>query len=210
LILTFITLFFLYFLESNNTLQHSSPLTAFFDSLFQSIATRSCGMNSINIGNLTSPSIILLVLMMFIGGNSGSTAGGIKTSTFTLMILSAASTISGKKNIELSRQSISFELINRAFSIFLFMSGFIFMGVFILSITDAHVPLVNIVFEMVSATGNVGLSTGITSKMSEAGKVVLIIGMFVGRVGILTLAFALSKKVISSNYRYPKTHIMIG
>jgi trk system potassium uptake protein len=209
-VLTLITFFLFFVLESNNTLQHSSNFTAVFDSLFQAISPRSCGFNTVNIGNLTSPTIIILILMMFIGGNSGSTAGGIKTSSFTLMILSAASTISGKKNIELARQSISFELINKAFSIFLFMSGFIFTGVFILSITDAHVPMVNLVFEMVSAVGNVGLSTGITAKMSGAGKVILIIGMFVGRVGILTLAFALSKKVISSNYKYPKTHIMIG
>ena len=210
LFLTLLTFLLFYSLEFNNVLKNLSFGEKIVDSLFQSVVPRSTGFNSLDIGALTSSSTILIILMMFIGGNSGSTGGGLKTSTFTLLILSAASTISGKKRIELDKQSVSFELINKAFSIFLFMSGYIFISVFILTITDEKLPLIQVVFEAVSAICNVGLSTGITSEFSNAGKLVLVAGMFVGRVGILTLAFSLSRKVISSNYKYPKTHIMIG
>jgi len=147
---------------------------------------------------------------MFIGASSGSTGGGIKTSTFALMILSAGATVRGKRNLELKKHFISNEMLNRAFSIFLFASGIVFGGTFIMAITDPQIPVLNLAFEVVSAFATVGLSTGITAKLSLAGKIVLMLTMFIGRVGILTLAFSMSKKVISKNYKYPSAHISVG
>jgi trk system potassium uptake protein len=199
-----------YVLERNNTLAGKRLVEAVITAIFQSITSRTAGFNTVDFAMVSAPMLIFFILLMFIGGSSGSTAGGIKTSTFTLLILSAYSTLRGKRKLELGRHSISFEMLNRAFLIFLFASGVIFIGVFILSISDPDIPILNLVFEEVSAFATVGLSTGITSTLSVTGKTVLMCSMFIGRVGILTLAFSLSKEVISRNYKYPSAHIMVG
>lgn len=199
-----------YMLEINNTLSDKKLVEAGITSFFQSVTARTAGFNTVDFAMVSQPMLIFFIFLMFIGASSGSTGGGIKTSTFSLMILSASATITGKRTLEINRHSISTELLNRAFSIFLFASGIVFIGSFILSITDPDIPILNLVFEEVSAFGTVGLSTGITSKLSVAGKVVLMFSMFVGRVGILTLAFSLSRKVISRDYKYPSAHMMVG
>ncbi|HET6242996.1 MAG: ATPase [Bacteroidetes bacterium] len=199
-----------YILEKNNTLDGKRLVESVITSLFQSVTARTAGFNTVDFSLVSAPMLIFFIMLMFIGGSSGSTAGGIKTSTFTLLILSAYSTLRGKRSLELSNHSISYELLNRAFLIFLFASGIIFSGVFILSISDPHIPILNLVFEEVSAFATVGLSTGITPTLSVTGKTVLMASMFIGRVGILTLAFSMSRKVISRNYKYPSAHIMVG
>jgi trk system potassium uptake protein len=208
--LTIIGAIVFYILEKNNTLVDKRLIEKIITSFFQSITARSAGLNTIDFAQLTMPMLVFFVFLMFIGGSSGSTGGGIKTSTFTLLILSAYSTLRGKRNLELGHNSISYEMLHRAFMIFSLSSGIIFMGVMILTISDPHIPVMSLVFEEVSAFATVGLSTGITPKLSITGKTVLMCSMFIGRVGILTLAFSLSKRVITSNYKYPNAHIMVG
>jgi trk system potassium uptake protein len=202
--------FLFHVFEYNNALAGKGHVASVITSFFQSITARTAGFNTVDFAALERPSLIFFILLMFIGGSSGSTAGGIKTSTFTLMVLSAYSTIRGKKNLELFNHSISYELLNRAFSIFLFASGVIFLGSLILSFTEPDIPILNLVFEEVSAFATVGLSTGITPNLSVTGKTVLMFSMFIGRIGILTLAFSLSQRVISRNYKYPTAHMMVG
>jgi Trk-type K+ transport system membrane component len=151
------------------------------------------------------------MMLMFIGGSSGSTAGGVKTSTFVLVFMNAMATIRGKKRVELFRQTISVELLNLALSAFLFSTSVIALGIFGLAITDGHFGLARIAFEEVSAFCTVGLSTGITSQFSDAGKIILMISMLIGRVGTITLAFALtSKRKDSQDYRYPNASVQVG
>ncbi|MBA3899341.1 MAG: ATPase [Bacteroidetes bacterium] len=199
-----------YLLERNNTLEGKRFVESIITAIFHSISSRSGGLNTVDFAMVSTPMLVFFILLMFIGGSSGSTGGGIKTSTFTLLILSAYSTLRGKRKLEMGRHSISYEMLNRAFLIFLFASGVIFSGAFILTITDPEIPILNLVFEEVSAFATVGLSTGITADLSTAGKLVLMGSMFIGRVGVLTLAFSLSKEVISRNYKYPEAHIMVG
>lgn len=199
-----------YLLERQNTLTGLRFMEALITSLFQSVITRTAGFNTIDITALAAPTLIFIILLMFIGGSSGSTAGGIKTSTFTLLILSAISTIRGKKTLELGHYSISNELLNRAFSVAFFASGIVFAGSFILSITDPQFTILQLAFEEVSAFATTGLSTGITAGLSVPGKIVVIVTMFVGRIGPLTLAFALSTRAVSSSYKYPSAHVMVG
>jgi trk system potassium uptake protein len=199
-----------YLLEYNNTLGGKKPVEKIITAFFQSVTARTAGFNTVDFAMVSTPMIVIFILLMFIGGSSGSTAGGIKTSTFTLLILSAFTTLQGKRSLELSHYSISNEMLNRAFLIFLFASGIIFLGVFTLTISDPHIPILNLVFEEVSAFATVGLSTGITPNLSITGKFVLMGSMFIGRVGILTLAFSLSRQAISRNYKYPSAHIMVG
>lgn len=199
-----------FILEQNNTLRHMRFVEAVITSVFQSVTARTAGFNTVDFSMIGQPMLIFFIFLMFIGASSGSTGGGIKTSTFALLILSAYSTIIGKRNFELDRYSISYELMNRAFSIAFFASGIVFIGVFILTISDPQIPILQLVFEEVSAFATVGLSTGITANLSVTGKIVLMCSMFIGRVGILTLAFTLSNKVVSQNYKLPNAHIMVG
>jgi Trk-type K+ transport system membrane component len=159
---------------------------------------------------LATPTLMLMVFLMFIGGSSGSTAGGIKTSTFTIILVSAWSTIRGKRNLELARYNIAWELLNKAFSIFIFSTSFVFLCTFGITIFDPMLEFMDVLFEATSAFATVGLSTGITAGLSIPSKLVLIVSMFVGRIGTLTLALALSQKVASSQYKYPNAHFMVG
>jgi Trk-type K+ transport system membrane component len=147
---------------------------------------------------------------MYIGASSGGTGGGIKTSTFFVLLLSGISTVKGRKKLEFRRRTIPFDLVNKAFTIFIFSATYILFIVFLLSITEHDKPILNIVFEAVSAFATTGLSTGITASLSFWGKIIITFTMFLGRVGTLTLAFAVSSPVESKGYKYPNTHIMIG
>ncbi|MDW7692760.1 potassium transporter TrkG [Flammeovirgaceae bacterium SG7u.111] len=189
-------------------------------SFFQSVTTRTAGFNTMNFGGmsdgipLANPTIIMCIFLMFIGASPGSTGGGIKSSTFFLMTLSAVSSIQGKDRIEFAKRTIPEGIIRKAFSIFVFATTYNLLAVFILSITESGSPdsptILSLVFEQISAFSTVGLSMGLTGNLSSAGKIVIICSMFIGRIGTLTLALALSKKVTTNAYQYPETHIMVG
>ena len=205
------TLFF-YLLEMNSPVLLTMPSgIQWFHAFFSSVTARTASFNTVDFGALGLPTLLFVMLLMFIGGSSGSTAGGVKTSTFTLVFLNALNTIRGRKRVELFRQTISPELLNLALSAFLFSASSILLGIFILSITDGHLGLARIAFEEFSAFCTVGLSTGITPQISDAGKMVLMLSMLVGRIGTVTLAFALTvRRKDSQEYRYPKASVQIG
>ena len=208
-LLLFGTLMF-YFLEQQNTLNGMTIQGQLITSFFQSITARTAGFNTVDFSVIGTPMLLIFIFLMFIGASPGSTGGGIKTSTFTLIIYSALNTIRGKKRIEIEKRTISPELLHKAFSIFLFATSTIFIAIFILSISDGEKGILPIAFEVVSAFSTVGLSAGITANLSFTGKVVIMVCMFVGRIGTLTLAFALSSKMKSHNYKYPKAHLSVG
>lgn len=185
-------------------------------SLFQSMTTRNAGFNVVDTATLTTPVMISFLFLMFIGASSGSAGGGIRTSTFAIMWAAVISTIRGKAHTELYKKTISNDLVLKAYAVFLFFIVGNIIGPFALAITEADLlasgkyDFMDLVFEHVSAASTVGLSTGITSELSSAGKIILIIAMFIGRVGTLTLAYLVGKKVISKNYKYPNGHTMVG
>jgi len=199
-----------YLIEKDSVLTGQSDFEAAITSIFQSVTCRTAGFNSVDMSLLATPTLILMVFLMFVGASSGSTGGGIKTSTFTLIIVSAIATLRGKRNLELFRHNIAWDLLNKAFSIFIFSASMIFIATFCLSILEPDTDILALLFEEVSAFGTVGLSTGITAGLSEPSKYIIIASMFVGRIGTLTLGFALSKKVLSVAYRYPDAHFMVG
>ncbi len=199
-----------YLLERNGAMQGQTGLAAFATAIFQSVTTRTAGFNTIDMASLGTPIVILFIFLMFIGASSGSTGGGIKTSTFVLIFLSVITTIRGKKNLELGGRSISFDLLNKAFTVFIFSATYILLGTFFLAIFEPQIPILDLVFEEVSAFCTVGLSRGITAGLSTPSKIILIISMYIGRIGTLTLAFALASRVETTGYRYPKAHILVG
>jgi Trk-type K+ transport system membrane component len=198
-----------YLLERENTLANMNGIEQVIRSLFQSV-NKTSGFNTVIIGDLRSSTLILLIFLMFIGASSGSIGGGIKTSTFTIIMVSAFSTIRGKKNLELFKHNIPWDLLNKAYTIFIFSASFIFISVFVLTILEPEIHIMRIVFEAVSAFATTGWSTGITAQLTTPSKLILIISMFVGRIGTLTIAFALSKRVKTVAYKYPDAEFMVG
>ncbi len=199
-----------FYILQKDTLSGDTWYQALVTSVFQSVTTRTAGFNTVNIGHLATPVLIFFIFLMFVGAGPGSTGGGIKVTTFAVIIKSAIATIKGEKNVVFFKRTIPFSTIDKAYSIALFSISMIFISTFFLSITEPGVDLMKLLFEEFSAFGTVGLSTGITASLSEAGKAIIIFSMFVGRIGTLTLAMALSTRVISTNFRYAQTSIMVG
>lgn len=204
-----------FLLEADNVHKGMSTAEALITSLFQSV-TRTSGFNTVDIGSMAVPSIILMMFLMFVGSSSSSTGGGIKTSTFGILVASAWSTVKGKKSTELFKRTISKDLTYRAFSVFMFFIAGNLVAIFALSITETHIlempdrSMIDLAFENVSALGTTGLSTGITSMLSSPGKVIIVLSMFVGRVGTMTVAYAFGKAVLTTRYKYPYGHTMVG
>ena len=179
-------------------------------SIFQSVTTRTAGFNSVDFAQLGQPILFIMIILMFIGASPGSTGGGIKTTTFAMLFKSAMATLRGKKNVEMFKHTISFDLIDRAYSVFLFAITLVIISTFLLSITEPGIPFIKLLFEEVSAFGTVGLSTGITPFLTDASKYILILSMFIGRVGPLTLALSLTRSRSHANYKYSNANILIG
>ncbi len=159
-------------------------------SLFESVTLRTAGFASINYANLTLASKFLMVLVMFVGGSPGGTAGGVKTTTLAVLFLFIIATLRGHIHTVMFRRSISRDIIVRAMSIFFINLLTLIMGIFLLCILEDK-PFIDLVFEAASALATVGLSLGITSTLSVGGKFIIILLMFVGRVGITTFIMSL-------------------
>jgi trk system potassium uptake protein len=179
------------------------------NAFFQSVTSRTAGFNVLNIGVLTVYTLFFTMILMFIGGAAGSTAGGIKVNTIGLIVATIWGTIKGREHPGAFGREFPLEQIYRALTLLVLCLVIVSVAFFILSITESF-KSINILFEAVSAFGTVGLSTGITPQLSIAGKVVIIILMFVGRLGPLTLTMSLATNKQITKYRYPVDSVRIG
>jgi trk system potassium uptake protein TrkH len=183
--------------------------------IFQSITARTAGFNTIPTAELTQSSKLVLMLLMFIGGSPGSTAGGIKTVTLAVVLTAVVATLRRRTDLEMFRRSIRLIVLRRAVTItILFIAG-IFLATLVLTITErSHYPkeftLLDLAFEVVSAICTVGLSTGITPVLTDAGKLIIIAVMLVGRLGPLTLLAALTLTLRPVRYDYPEEVVIVG
>jgi trk system potassium uptake protein TrkH len=197
-------------LEWDNTLGSFSLGGKFMNSLFLSVTPRTAGFNTTDISRLTKPAIIITIILMFIGASPSSTGGGIKTTTFATMFLSLRSLIKNREEVEAFRRTIPIGSIYKALNVAFISIIIISLSIFSLSIIEKDKELINIIFEVFSAFGTVGLSLGITPSLSAAGKVIIVLTMLIGRVGPLTIAIIFARKRISGAYKYPEDHIIIG
>lgn len=202
----------IFFLEYSNpkTLQPLSLLGKVFGSLFQSVTARTAGSNTLNIGDMNQSSLFLIILLMFIGASPGSTGGGIKTTTFATLIGAVVAQIKGKEDVIFFRQRILPHMIYKSLTVTM-IGLFVVMAVtMVLSITEPGAEFQKILFEVTSAFATTGLSMGLTPGLSPLGKFLIVLTMFAGRVGPLTIAFALAQRKQKEYYRYPKGKITIG
>lgn len=199
-----------YLVEYKSTISGYGIYGSMVSSIFQSVTCRTAGFNTVDFTHLGQPILIFMMFLMFIGASPGSTGGGIKTTTFSVILRSAISTIKGRKNVEIVKHTISRDTISRAYSIALFSISLIFISTFMLSITEPDKNFLSLLFEEISAFATVGLSTGITSSLSMAGKFIIILTMYIGRIGTLTLALAITKRVVYSKYRYSEINVLVG
>ncbi|MCK4259234.1 MAG: Trk family potassium uptake protein [Halanaerobiales bacterium] len=179
-------------------------------SLFLSVTTRTAGFNTVPTGALRESSLFLVMILMFIGASPGSTGGGIKTTTIGALFSGLWATIKGKNDVEIFGRRLDDTIIYKSFTILLLSLMLVLLVTLILSVTE-DIPLLNVLFETISAFGTVGLSTGYTAALSKIGRFLITITMFAGRVGPLTLAVAMSEvNKKKAKFHYPKEKIMVG
>jgi trk system potassium uptake protein TrkH len=197
-------------LEYNNphTLGHLSLGGKMWGAYFQGVTTRTAGFNTVDIGDLREASLFLMILLMFIGAGSTSTGGGIKVTTFIALLLSVVKILQGKQDSVAFGRTIKDSIFMKAFALVVASLTFIFIAIFILSLTE-DAPFIKVAFEVVSAFGTVGLSTGITGHLSTIGQIVIICMMFIGKLGPLTLVFSLGTPEVKK-IRYPEGRMFIG
>lgn len=209
--LTFFGTILFFFSEYNNTLaEHHTWFGKLVTSLFGAATPRTAGFNTVDMGALSFPTVMLIFLLMWIGASPASTGGGIKTSTFAIATLNFISLARGKTRIEIYRREIADISVRRAFAVISLSLVVIGTGIILISVFDHEKDLLSISFECFSAYSTVGLSVGITAKLSAASKLVIIAIMFIGRVSMLSLLIAVFRKVKHKNYRYPTEEITIN
>ncbi|GIN53920.1 hypothetical protein J36TS2_28140 [Bacillus paralicheniformis] len=201
---------FIFLLEYQNqkTLGMLPPAEKLWGAYFQAVTPRTAGFNTTDIGSLHESTITLLLLLMFVGAGSASTGGGIKLTTFLVILLSVITFLKGKKHISIAKKTLKDQLIIRSLAISTISVLLILAAVFILNMTEPK-PFLAILFEVVSAFGTVGLSMGITADLTPVGKILIIFIMFLGKLGPLTLAFSLARPE-QENIRYSSEDILTG
>ncbi|ARW06431.1 TrkH family potassium uptake protein [Bacillus atrophaeus] len=196
-------------LEAKHSFAGKSWHDILFLSLFQSTATRSGGMATIDISQLSEPTLFLICALMFIGASPSSVGGGIRTTTFALNLLALFHFARGNKAVKVFKRELHPADLMKSLVVTMMAILLVFGSTLILTITEQH-SLLELLFEVCSAFGTTGLSLGITADLSDIGKCVIMVVMFIGRIGILTFLYLIGRKEIEANYHYPKERVIIG
>ena len=201
--------------DSPNIMQGASLSDGILESLFHSVSARTAGFNTVDVGKMAVDSIFVLIVLMVIGASPGSTGGGIKTTTFAIMMVALWSAVRGRQDSTIFRRRISVELVAKAFLLTTMVTIIIIISTTLLLLTE-NMSLMQTLFEVSSAFGTVGLSTGdggvlsLSALFSTAGKIIISVTMYTGRLGPLLLSIAIVKGMYPQRYRYPEGKILIG
>ena len=206
-----------FLLERENSLRGLPVKDKFLASYFQAVTPRTAGFNTLDFGRVTEATLLFTVILMYVGASPGSTGGGIKTSTIAILLALAFSRLKGREEVHLFRRAVPLEVIERAWAIAATNLTLLILGTLGLLIIElGALPhglgrgLIDYLFEVASALGTVGLSTGITSGLSDAGKLLITTIMYIGRLGPLTIAFALGTREMKRELRYAEERLMVG
>ena len=210
--------FLFYLFERNHIIKDVPVLNKILASFFQSVTPRTAGFNTVDIGLLTNATILLMLVLMFIGASPGSTGGGVKTTSAALLVMLMWNRLKGNLDLNIFNRTVPREIVSRsisiifasAFSVAIITSVLLIAGGGKLTPTESRHFFVEYLFDTVSAFGTVGLSMGVTPKLNDIQKYALILMMFVGRVGPLTLAFSLSRGAGGRSLTYAEEGVMVG
>lgn len=198
-----------FFLEFDRSLAGLPLGSRLWASFFQSTTMRTCGFNTVDISKLGAATFLFAMVFMFIGGSSGSTAGGIKTTTAAVLALSVRSMLTGRSDIEIFGRRIPKQVLYRSIAI-TFISIVLVVVFLMMLLHTQHLSFTHLAFEAVSAFGTVGLSAGATPKLTTIGRLLIISLMFIGRTGPLTLALAVGERVRGGRFAYPEEGVSVG
>ena len=196
--------------EENNTLAGLEGYGKIVTAFFGSVTPRTAGFNTVDMTQLALPTVLIYLILMWIGASPGSTGGGLKTTTFAVAVLNAISIAKGKDRVEVFNRQIDPETVRKAFAVILLSFLVIGMGVFMVLFFNPELDILDVAFEVFSAFATVGLSLGITAKLTTGSKLVISLIMFLGRVGTLTVLVAFIRKTRSLRYKYPQESVFIS
>ncbi len=207
-----------YFFERDHSIKNFPLDTAILASLFQSITARTCGFNTVDIGHLTNHTILVLIILMFIGASPGSAGGGVKTTSAAILFLIIWNRVRGSEEVNVFNRTIPREISTKtifiifasAFSVAIITSVLLFSGAANIATVESRHLFIEYLFESVSAFGTVGLSLGATPNLDPFQKLAVIILMFAGRVGPLTLALSLTMRPDKKTLSYAEETVMVG
>ena len=205
----FISFAAFYLLEHTHAMKDFSLHEQYLGAFFQAVTLRTAGFSTVSFASLTNATLLMMVFVMFVGGASGSTAGGIKLNTVAVVFAFFRSFLKNDRTVIIKKMSIPDEQVKKAFLSLGVGLTIVSAAIFVLTVTES-LPFLPMAFETVSAFATVGLSTGITAQFSVAGKLILVFLMFIGRVGPLTILTAAGKKEGSDTVEYPYCAISIG
>lgn len=200
-----------FLLERNNpqTLGGMPLSIGILNAFFHAVTPRTAGFSALNMSTMTGSTQLVIIILMFIGGSPGSTAGGIKTTTFATLVQGVRVAISGRKDVVMFHRKIPESQVSKVLLILMLAICLVFLSTFLLTITE-QAEFLALFFEVVSAFGTVGLSMGITTELSTVGRLILVATMFLGRLGPATVAFALARERTRSDIGYPEEKIILG
>lgn len=199
-------------LERNNTLSQMNIGETIANSIFHAISFKSAGFTTMPVTDYLLPTLFLVMIISFIGSSPGSTGSGIKITTMAVCIATIKAAITGRTHVEMRGRMIPIDLVYRSIAIIALSLGWVLLNTFCLLITEKQWTFLDSLFESLTAFTSVGLSTGGTAQLSYAGKILIIMSMFVGRVGSLTLILALRlrRKKEVRDFTYPEERVMLG
>ena len=203
-------LMFLFENNNVNTIGNMSFIDKVINSFFASVTPRTAGFNSIPTDGMTTAGQFLTIILMFIGGSPGSTAGGIKTTTIGILIVTIVCVIQGREDSEVFKKRFSKDLVYKAFTLIFIGVSLVIVVTMLLSYTEKGASFIALFYETVSAFGTAGLTLGLTSELSNIGKGLIIFMMYLGRVGPLTVVLSITRKRKNSGIKYPEGKILIG
>ena len=196
--------------EYDNTLAGMNLPDKIVNSFFTSASARTAGCNSIDMATMTPASYLWHILFMLIGGSPGSTAGGLKTTTFAVVVLTAWASVRNSKNVNVFGRKIDGEIIRKALTVVMIYVSFMFVSVLVICGSQPDLTLPEVLFETASAIGTVGLSVGVMGKVNIAGQMLLTVLMFCGRVGSMSFAMVFAQRKTESKILYPVEKIIVG
>jgi len=199
-----------FIIERNNSLEMFSLKEKILASLFQVVTPRTAGYNTMDLNTLGVASVFLLIVLMFIGASPGSTGGGVKTSTVGVIIAFLRSRIAARDSVNIFYRTLPQESVIKAYTIVTLALSLLAFSSFVLFLSQPWARMIEVFFEVFSAFGTVGLSLGITPKLSSLGKIMIILTMYIGRIGPLTFLYAFSREKSFGRYEYVEENVMIG